>query len=193
MNNMLTTITPKSDQINFDDFTGGYTKTIKITNVSILAGDQPVAIHYEGENGKPWKPSKGMRRVLVNIWGADASKYVGRSLTLYGDPKVTFGAAAVGGIRISHMSHITEPVTMALTASKASRKPFTVKPLVMVDDSAALKARLTLAANQGEEVLAAAWKQLTAAEQKTAVNFKDELKKLAASVVDDGEIKGEVI
>ncbi len=36
---------------------------------------------------------------------------------------------AVGGIRISHMSDIAEPITMALTATKGSRKPFTVRPL----------------------------------------------------------------
>jgi hypothetical protein len=36
---------------------------------------------------------------------------------------------AVGGIRISHMSDITAPVSMALTATRGSKKVFTVKPL----------------------------------------------------------------
>jgi len=39
----------------------------------------------------------------------------------------------VGGIRISHMSHITEPVTLALTATKKVRKPFRVLPLVIAE------------------------------------------------------------
>jgi hypothetical protein len=35
----------------------------------------------------------------------------------------------VGGIRISHMSDIGETMTMALTVTRANKKPFTVKPL----------------------------------------------------------------
>ena len=132
MNDMRSTIIPKSDQQNYDDLLGGQTKTIKITGVKITGGDQPVALHFEGDEGKPYKPGKSMRRVLVQVWGSDANKYIGRCMTLYGDPKVRFGGAEVGGIRISHMSDITEPVTMALTATRAQRKPFTVKPLVTV-------------------------------------------------------------
>lgn len=40
-----------------------------------------------------------------------------------------FGGVAVGGIRISHMSGISSAVTMPLTEKRASRRPFTVKPL----------------------------------------------------------------
>lgn len=127
------TIAPKSNQLNFDDFLSVESKTIKITNVSGTSeAEQPIAINYEGDNGKPYKPSKGMRRVLVFIWGKDSKVYIGRSLTLYGDPKVVFGGQAVGGIRISHMSDIDNPVTLALSASKASKKPFTVQPLIKV-------------------------------------------------------------
>lgn len=128
MTNMLTTIIPKSDQLNYDDFCG-QTKTVKITKVSIAAGEQPIAVNYEGDNGKPYMPCKSMRRVLVHCWGSDGNQYVGRSMTLYGDPKVKFGGMEVGGIRISHLSDIAEPMTMALTATRASRKPFVVKPL----------------------------------------------------------------
>lgn len=131
MSSMLDTIVPKSDQLNFDDFIGGQSKTIKITNVSISAKEQPVSLNYEGDKGKPFKPCKSMCRVLIYVWGPDAKAYIGRSLTLYGDPKVRFGGAEVGGTRISHMSHITQPITMALTASKSIRKPFTVQPLVI--------------------------------------------------------------
>ncbi len=129
MISILETCAPKSDQLNADDLIGGVSKTIKITKVSILGGDQPVALNYEGDNGKPYKPAKSMRRVIVNCWGSDANKYVGRSLTLYRDDKVTFGGVNVGGIRISHMSDISAPMTMALTASKTVRKPYTVQPL----------------------------------------------------------------
>lgn len=125
------TIAPKSDQMNFDDFIGKESKTIKITKV-VGKDDpqQPVAIHYEGDNGKPYKPCLSMRRVLVAVWGANATKYTGRSLILYGDPTVKFGGMAVGGIRISHMSDISQPVTLPLSVSKANKKPFTVKPMI---------------------------------------------------------------
>lgn len=40
----------------------------------------------------------------------------------------------VGGIRISHMSHIDKPVTIALTATRGNKKPVTVQPLVIRDE-----------------------------------------------------------
>ena len=117
------TIKPKSDQLNADDFIANIPITIKISKISPGGGDQPVKINFEGDNKKPYLPCLSMRRVLVRVWGADGNKYVGRSLTLYRDEKVRFGPSEVGGIRISHMSHIDSPITMALTASKTSRKP----------------------------------------------------------------------
>jgi len=129
MNDMLGTIVPKSTQLNADDLIGGRSLTICVTKVEIKMDEQPVAIHFEGDGGKPYLPGKSMRRVLVNIWGPDANAYVGRSMTLYRDDAVKFGGVDVGGIRISHMSHMPKAVTMALTATKAQRKPFTVKPL----------------------------------------------------------------
>lgn len=130
MIDMANTIIPKSDQQNADDYISG-PRTITITKVSANEGsaEQPISVYFEGDNGKPWKPCKSSRRVLVTVWGRDAANYVGRQLTLYRDPSVTWAGLAVGGIRISHMSNIDEPVTMALTASKQVRKPFTVRPL----------------------------------------------------------------
>ncbi|MFB0490238.1 hypothetical protein ABIE45_002824 [Methylobacterium sp. OAE515] len=123
------TVAPKSDQLNADDLIGG-PRTIKITRVSAMKEpDQPIAVYFEGDNGKPYKPGKSMRRVLLRIWGADGVAYVGRRMTLYRDDAVQFGGVAVGGIRISHMSGITSAVTMPLTVTKAVRRAFTVKPL----------------------------------------------------------------
>lgn len=130
MTDLRQTIVPKSDQLNADDLIGA-TRTIKVTAVSLCKEpEQPIAINFEGDGGKPYKPCKSMRRVMVTIWGPDGNAYKGRSMTLYRDDKVLFGGLAVGGIRISHMSDITDPVTMALTATRANRRPFTVKPLV---------------------------------------------------------------
>lgn len=130
MIDMASTIVPRSDQWNSDDFIAG-ARTVTITKVSAnpSSSEQPISINFDGDEGKPYKPCKGMRRVLVAIWGRDATAYVGRSLTLYRDPTVTWGGMAVGGIRISHASHLDDTMTLALTASKQSRKPFIVRPL----------------------------------------------------------------
>ena len=129
MDDMRQTIIPKSDQLNADDLIGREL-TIKITGVSIKGGqEQPVSIHFEGDNGKPYKACKSMCRVIVSAWGSDSKKYVGRSMTLYRDPKVKWGGMEVGGIRISHMSDISDDMTMALTVTRANKKPFTVRPI----------------------------------------------------------------
>lgn len=126
---MKKTIEPKSDQLNADDLIGG-AKTIKITDVKAIDSDaQPVSIYFDGDNNKPYKPSKGMRRVLVALWGADAKDYIGRSLTLYRDDKVKFGGLEVGGIRISHASHINEPTRVLETVSRGKRRPITIEVL----------------------------------------------------------------
>jgi hypothetical protein len=128
MNDMTQVIQPRSDQLNSDSLQAGPI-TIKITAVSIKPGEQPVTVSYAGDDGKPWKPCKSMARVMVAGWGPDAAKYVGKSLTLFRDPAVTWGGMAVGGIRISHMSDLDGALTLALTATRGNKKPFKVLPL----------------------------------------------------------------
>lgn len=130
MIDMSLTVAAKSDQLTADSLLGR-TLTIRITRVTGCDDDQPIAIHFEGDENKPYKPCKIMRRVIIQIWDRYADAYVGKSMTLYRDPKVRFGAMVVGGIRISHMSDITEPVTLAVMESKKVMKPFTVKPLAV--------------------------------------------------------------
>ncbi len=131
MTDMSDTIAAKSNQLNSDDLLAG-PRTITITKVARASeGDQPIAVSFEGDAGKPYMPCKSMRRVMVAVWGADASQYAGRSLTLFRDPEVTWGGMAVGGIRISHMTHMDGPMTLALTATKKTRKAYKVLPLVV--------------------------------------------------------------
>jgi hypothetical protein len=131
MVDMSDTIIPKSDQLNADDLIAG-PMTVTITNVARAStAEQPIAVNFKGDNGKPYMPCKSMRRVMVFVWGDDASTYAGRSMTLYRDPEVTWGGMAVGGIRISHMSHLDGPMVLALTATKKARKPYEVMPLVI--------------------------------------------------------------
>lgn len=125
---MSPVIEPKSDQINADDFVAG-PMTFKIERVDINPGtEQPVSITLADEK-RVWRPCKTASRCLVTVWGPDAKAYVGRSVTLYRDPKVKWGGLEVGGIRVSHMSHMDAPATIMLTASKANRRPTVIKPL----------------------------------------------------------------
>jgi hypothetical protein len=120
---------PKSDQINADDLMSG-PRVVTITEIRKGNAEQPVEIvTAEFGPGRPYRPGKSMIRVLINAWGAESSTYVGRRLTIYRDPEIRFGPEKVGGIRISHMSHISKRVTLALTVTRGKRKPFVVDPL----------------------------------------------------------------
>lgn len=125
---MSATIVPKSDQLNADDLMSG-SRTVTITGVSKGSAEQPVDIALAEFPGRAYRPAKSMRRVMVELWGPDASVYVGRRLTLYREPGVRFGGEEVGGIRISHMSHLDRKRTVALTVTRGRRAPFTVEPL----------------------------------------------------------------
>ena len=122
------TLEAKSSQLNTDDLIAG-ARTITITQVSAGSVEQPVAIAFEGDNNKPWYPCKSMRRVLVAAWGADSSQYIGRRVTLFRDPSVTYGSIQVGGIRVSHLSHLDGPLSIALTVTRKKRTPYLVQPL----------------------------------------------------------------
>jgi hypothetical protein len=126
--NLANTIIPRSDQLNSDDLLTG-PRTIRITAVEAGSAEQPVNIRYDGDNGRPYKPGKSMRRVLVALYGSEGAAYVGKRVTLYNDPGVTFGPDATGGIRISHASDIGSPLEIALTVKRGKRKPFRVQPL----------------------------------------------------------------
>ena len=153
----LQTIEPKSGQQNYDDYISG-AKTLTVADVKLPGGDQPMHVHLAEFPGRPFKPSKSMRRVLIAVWGPDTAQWVGRSLTLYGDPTVKFGGQAVGGIRISHMSHITAPVTISLTVTRGKRAPFTVEPLKATVDPEAVQAALAdIAGASSLPALKAAW------------------------------------
>lgn len=135
------TLAPKSDQMDYEDLIAG-DRTLTISGISRgPSTEQPVNVSF-AEFDRPWRPSKGMRRVLVTAWGADASKYVGRKVTLFGDPKVRWAGQEVGGIRVRALSHIDKPLTVALTVTRGKRAPFTVQPLATVPDSGVVGAAL---------------------------------------------------
>ena len=124
------TIIPKSDQLNAEQLLGG-PMTVTVTEVRTKdSEEQPVVVHYEGENGRPFKPCKTMRKVLIHAWGPDGRRWVGRSMTLYNDPAVKFGGEDVGGIRISHMTDIKSDIKVSLTSTRGKKAKYEIKRLV---------------------------------------------------------------
>lgn len=133
-------IAPNSEQVNAEDLIAG-PRTVTITGVKKGTADQPVFIDLAEFPGRTFRPAKSVRRVLVAAWGPDSSAYIGRKLTIFNDPTVRWAGQEVGGVRISAMSHIDKPLTVALTVSRGKRAPFTVQPLA--DDTQVLEAVLT--------------------------------------------------
>jgi hypothetical protein len=149
------TIVANSEQINADDLLGGPV-TATITGVEKGTADQPVFIHLAEFPGRTFRPAKSVRRVLVAGWGAEASAYVGRRLTIYNDQTVKWAGQEIGGVRVSALSHIDKPMTVALTVSRGKRTPITIQPLPT--DTGALGAALA-DINNAESIpaLKAAW------------------------------------
>lgn len=120
-------IIARSDQINADDLIAG-PATYTIREVKAGSTEQPFDFLLV-EVDRAYRPSKTMRRVIVNAWGPEAANYAERRLTLYREPTIKFGGQAVGGIRISHMSHIPGPVELMAQTTRGKREKFTVHPL----------------------------------------------------------------
>lgn len=160
--NLRDTIVPKSDQLNADELLAGAI-TITITNVSRSSSpDQPISVNYQGDNGKPYKPCKTMRKLMIHAWSDDGRNWVGKRATLYNDPSVKFGGVSVGGIRISHMSGINNDLSVSLTETKGKKRQVLVKKLVdnavpTVDEWANY---LTGESSKGMQALRDAWMQV---------------------------------
>jgi hypothetical protein len=141
MMDLTKTIEADSTQINADDMVTP--RTVTITGVSKGTPDQPVNFELAEFPDRAYRPCKSMRRVLVHAWGSDAAQYIGRRMTLFNDPSVKWGGSAVGGLRISHLSHIDKRLTLALTVTRGRRAPFVVDPLPDAEpDDAITKAQL---------------------------------------------------
>lgn len=125
---MKITAEPRSDQWNADDFLGG-ARTFTIAGVKDGAAEQKYDIALEGET-RAWRPPLTMIRVLLKAWGDESDEWVGRRATLYQDPTVRFGRDVLGGIRISHLSHIGDkPLNVKVTTTRGKRETVTVQPL----------------------------------------------------------------
>lgn len=126
-NDLSSTVVAKSDQLNADDLIEPI--TITVTRVDkVSAKDQPVHIHSAGR--QPFKPCLTMRRMLIAGWGKYKDEWVGKSMVLYCDPEVMWAGKEQGGIRVSHVSGIDQPVSRMLAVTRGRKKLFTLLPLV---------------------------------------------------------------
>ena len=117
----------KSDQLNAMDIMG-QERIIRIRSVAVAKSDQPVSVFFDGDNNRPWKPSKGMIRILAAGWGTDSSQWVGKHAQIYCDPNVIYAGKPVGGVRIRAMSDIPENGLRAtITISRQKREPYLVQ------------------------------------------------------------------
>jgi hypothetical protein len=128
-------IVPKSDQLNAEDLLTG-PLTVTVAEVRKGSAEQPVVIELVETPGRPFKPSKTVLRVLVKAWGKESSAYIGRRMTLFRDPTVKWAGAAIGGIRVSHLSHIERRFELALTETRGKRVVTTIEPLPEVKGAA---------------------------------------------------------
>jgi len=129
-NDFAKTIEAKSDQLNSDDLIAGpITVTITDVKINLNTDQQPVSISFTGDNGKPWKPSKSMRRALMLKWGSDEKVFIGRSLTLFRDPTIRWAGQEVGGVSISHMTDMSDDTRFLLTSSRGQKKAMKIEHL----------------------------------------------------------------
>lgn len=127
---MKITAEPRSDQWNADDFVGG-PMDFTIAGVNVGKAEQKYDIELVEGGGRSWRPPLTMLRLLIAAWGDEANEWKGRRVRLYRDESVRFGSDAVGGIRISHMSHLpgNKPFSAMLTSSRGRRTRVGVEPL----------------------------------------------------------------
>lgn len=120
-------LAPASDQLDAIELIAG-PRVFTIASVDKGSAEQPVNVHFS-DFPRPWRPSKGMRRVLAACWGVDASQWTGRRVELFFDPEVTFGKDKPGGTRISKLSHLDKPKSIPLLISRGKSASFRVQPL----------------------------------------------------------------
>jgi hypothetical protein len=129
--NLSDTILAKSDRLNAEDLLAG-SLTITVTNVvryKASNGDNAFYLNYHNDGGRPFYPCKTMRKVITTGWGEDGNAYIGRSMVLFCEHTVKWGGTAVGGVRISHLSHIQKRLILSLSETRGKKKQHTINIL----------------------------------------------------------------
>src|SRR5690606_20925493 len=140
--------------------------TVTVESVGKGNAEQPVDFHLVETPGRAYRPSKTMRRVIVAAWGKESDTYPGRRMTLYRHPEVKFGGQKVGGIKISHLSHIDK--SLSLSRIEIGGKPvlLTVSPLAEGPMAAPEPTEAEVAASTDVEALKGAWRAASPARRK---------------------------
>ncbi|WP_065962402.1 hypothetical protein [Curtobacterium sp. UCD-KPL2560] len=115
-------LAPTSDQLDAIELVEPRTFTIGTGSRLGKRDGKTVAEISLVELDRVWRPSKGMLDVLAACWGKDGTAWVGHQVTVYNDPDVMFGKERRGGVRISHLSHISGPRDVTIRATGAGRK-----------------------------------------------------------------------
>ncbi|MGO2030625.1 MAG: hypothetical protein ACTH2A_06730 [Glutamicibacter ardleyensis] len=118
----------KSDQLNASDLSGA---PIVATIQNVRPGDRnkPVIVDLVGMDGRPWKPSKGMLRVVASAWGTESDTWIGRIVKLINNPEVIYAGEKVGGVEVVAMSHIDKAFTIPVRVSQKKVKQHHVEVL----------------------------------------------------------------
>lgn len=133
MANVSNAMKAKSDQLNYIDIGEGEI-LITIENVQVTNSDQqPVWVFYQDCNNRPYKPSKGMIRLMAGAWGEETDAWIGKSLKLFGDATVRFGKGEVGGLRIRAMSDIPQAGYTAFIQKNRSVRVKQTIPLLVIE------------------------------------------------------------
>lgn len=154
---LTASLAPRSDQINADDLVAG-PQTFTIREVVQGKAEQPYDFLLV-ETDRAFRPAVTMRRLIAAAWGTDGDQYVGRRLTVYRDPSIRFGKDVVGGVRISHMSHIGKRVEVKVQVTRGKRETFAVDPLPDAPAAPAEPTAEEVAACADVDQLKAMWKR----------------------------------
>lgn len=123
----------KGDRLNFEDFImGSQDFTIVKLGRKVDGGQPRLLMFFEGREETPYWVSKGMVKCLSNPegWGnSEFSEWVGRKVRLFGEPSVMYAGKELGGVRISHISHISQPYSTKITERRGVRIDYAISPL----------------------------------------------------------------
>lgn len=188
--NVSEAIESKSDQLNAMDIIA-CERVIHISAVTVVKGDQPVSVFFDGDNNKPWKPSLGMRRVLSTAYGLESDKWIGKHVALYFEPDVTWAGKKIGGIRVRALSDISKQgLKMSQAISRQKRvelfidylePPVSEYPEAKFDKAVPTMIKMMV---EGTKTL----QQIIAQCQKTGTLTKDQLEYLeSAAPIDNND------
>lgn len=183
----------KSDQLNASDLTGAPI-VATIEGVTVRRGEaKPVIVDLVGMDGRPWKPSKGMLRIIAHGWGTESDAWVGRSVKLVNNPEVIYAGEPVGGVEVIAMSHIDGQFTIPVRISQKKVKQHHVDLLAEPPTEPwraqwqAITNALTAAGYEGDgpQILAAAGAVIGAAWDHPNKISAEDAQKILAAVRDD--------